>query len=355
MVRCGSNITLGKINFDFLTELTVKTAWRTMTDTAVITLPRAVINRYNLQHKRYVDIVKRGDAVSLAWGYDNNFLQGFAGFVTGNKPGMPMTIEMEDQMFQYKEQSVAPKSWSGTVQVSDVLTYLGITSFNLIGEIGIIGGFSITLKESTVSKVLVKLKDSIGFPIFFRDGVLNVGDPYQVQNPTIVNLQIGYNVIDWKLEFKDAADISLKVIAISNLANGKKLKVILGDPHGEVHTLNFGPLDVNTLILRAKALFSRLKYSGFRGTVTLFGEPYIQHGDIANFLDPENEITGQYWVDAVERKTGLGGIRQVVTIGVTADGQQKDLMQQYEQNIQALGKSIIAPSKNIVTPPDADF
>ena len=336
MVSCTSDIRLGSEQFDYLTELEVRTAWRTLTDTAALRMPRQVIHKYDLQHRKYDDIVRRGDKVDLQWGYDYNHPHRFQGYVTGNKPGMPMVIEMEDEMFRLKERSVDPKAFTGTVQVDDILKYIGVTDYELIGQVGVLGDFSIG-QDMTAAKVLLKLKDSIGFPVFYRDGRLHVGDPYQAQKPRVVNLKFGENVVDWNLEFKHADDIKLKVIAISKLKNGKKLKVILGDKDGEVHTLNFEPLDKETLKLRAKALFGKLKYTGYRGDLTLFGEPYVQHGEVVNFMDDEQEILGKYWTDAVNRTSNMVGVRQKVKIGVIADGGQEALMDEYTSKIQVIG------------------
>ena len=54
-------------------------------------------------------------------------------------------------------------------------------------------------------------------------------------------------------------------------------------------------------------------YTGFRGTFTTFGLPFIQQGDNAQLRDKKlPERNGLYRVKAVDYKGGVGGLRQTI-------------------------------------------
>ena len=218
-----------------------------------------------------------------------------------------------------KRRSVANKSWRAGVKVADVLQYIGFkpNEYELIGNgsIDIEGDF--TLRDcANAAQALMRLKEALPIAFFFRNGKLIVGDPYKIQKPNKVYLVFGYNIIDHALEYKRSEDVKIRIEAISKSDKGKDVKVIVGDHDGETHTYHVG-MNLNEEQVRkvAEANLSLFKWSGWRGTLTLFGEPVINHGDIAVLIDHTKEIEGSYWVDKVEITSGTGGIRQLVTIG----------------------------------------
>lgn len=317
MVICRTNIALGKYIYPYVCEVKIESTWKTLTDTATISLPKKSVHKQSGMSAQ--SLISIGDEVVVKIGYDDRITQRFSGYVTSIVPGMPMEFKCEDKMWQLKRRSVANKSWRAGVKVADVLQYIGFkpNEYELIGNgsIDIEGDF--TLRDcANAAQALMRLKEALPIAFFFRNGKLIVGDPYKIKKPNKVYLVFGYNIIDHALEFKKAEDVKIRIEAISKSDKGKDVKVIVGDQDGETHTYHVG-MNLNEAQVRkvAEANLSLFKWSGWRGTLTLFGEPVINHGDIAVLIDHTGEIEGSYWVDKVEITSGTGGIRQLVTIG----------------------------------------
>lgn len=314
-VSARTYIELGQYVYGYVCEVKVKSTWKNLTDTCTITMPKKAVHVRG--KKATQDLIKVGDKALVKFGYDNNLVERFKGYVSSVKPGMPMEFKLEDEMYNLKRMPVENKSWEDNVKVEDVLKYIGVKKYKLIGNGSIDIQGSFTLQDcKNAAQALIHLKDALPIAFFFRNGTLIVGDPYKVSNPKKVYLTFGYNVIDHSLEFKSKDDVKIKVEAISKHDTGKDVKVVVGDSGGETHTyhvgMNLKEADVRKI---AEANLDKFKWSGWRGKVTLFGEPVVNHGDIAVFNDPDKEIEGSYWIDEVESSSGTGGIRQELLIG----------------------------------------
>jgi hypothetical protein len=63
----------------------------------------------------------------------------------------------------------------------------------------------------------------------------------------------------------------------------------------------------------------RLRFDGYRGSITGFGLPATEHGDIAEITDPDYpERAGRYSIDKVIKTWGVGGSRRQSFIGPKA-------------------------------------
>jgi hypothetical protein len=185
--------------------------------------------------------------------------------------------------------------------------------------------FDVHLNKFIASKItgaqlLNQIKSDFGFPSFIRNGKLVVGKQYAdsgyKHHVVTFDNATNSNVADNSLEFTSKDDVKIKVTAISNLPSGEKHEVELGDPDGESRTLNFYDISEADLKAIAEKEMDRLQYDGYRGDLTLFGEPYVEHGDVIQLQnDQESDKTGSYWVDGVTYKFGVGGIRQSVKLG----------------------------------------
>lgn len=317
MVICNTNIELGDYIYPYICEVKIESSWKTLTDTCTISLPKMVTHKQSgLAAQRLVEV---GSEAVVSFGYDDRLRERFRGYVMNIKPGMPMEFKCEDKMWELKRKSVANKSWKAGVKVKDVLEYIGLkpSDYELIGNgsIDIEGDF--TLRDcANAAQALMRLKEALPLAFFFRNGKLVVGDPYRIQNPKKVYLAFGYNIIEHSLEYKSAEDVKVRVEAISKHDKGKDVKVVVGDQSGETHTYHVGMNLSETEVRKvAEANISLFKWSGWRGTLTLFGEPVVNHGDMVVLTDRTKEIEGSYWIDKVELTSGTDGIRQVITIG----------------------------------------
>lgn len=317
-VQLTCEIEAGKLFFEYVHDVRIKSTWKQLTDTCVIAQPRALKTKQGLG---IGDILKAGDNVLVKLGYNFANQQRFTGFVSRYTANTAVAeIHCEDEMWKLK-QTVLNKSWKSTT-VQEVVEYIksetGSTwEYDILGDSVEIG--AVKLEKISAAKVLEKLKTDFYQTCFFRKGKLIVGKPYEPE-PTKrrkVVLEYGRNVIDWKgLEYKRRDELRINVTAISNMPDGKKKEVKVGDSDGEQRTLNFYNLSEQALKQQAEALLERLKYEGFRGKVPLFGQPMVEHGDVVvikNERYPNKE--GEYFIDAVDIEFNTK-YRQVVELGL---------------------------------------
>lgn len=304
------NITIGQFEFDYVHKIEIVSGWESLTDTAVIMLPANL----KLDKNKLKDLIKKGDKVSINYGYDSNMYLAFEGFVSAVKPTIPIEIECEDLMWQLKQ-----------IQINDVAKNETITSFlsrNLPDYE--IDAFEVDLprfiaSKITAAKVLDQIKSDFGLRSFIRSGKITIGkqyDPNYAQEKFVV---LNETVKDDDLEYKSKEDVKIKITAISNMANGEKHEVEIGDEDGDSKTLNFYNVPMKQLKALAEKEAERLIYDGFRGGLTLFGEPFVRQGDILTIQDNEDsDKVGSYWIDEVTYEIGVDGYSQQIKLGARA-------------------------------------
>lgn len=308
------NIRIGSLTFDFVHQVTVQSTWMELTQTAMIILPAAL----KVDKNKLKDAIPKGSEVIVQVGYQSTGLtQIFKGFVARVHPKTPIEIECEDLMWKLKQIQVLENAKNETFQsyLSKVLPYK-------------VDCFDMSLPKFVVNKLTGAqlcdgLKKDYGFPIFVRNDKILVGKQYDPENAKrhkfIIDNVSNTNVKSQALEYTSKDDIKLKVTAISNLSNGKKIEVTIGDADGEERTLNFFDLQKPELETIATKEMERLRYDGFRGDFTAFGAPIVFHGDIAELInEQESDKSGSYWIDGVSYGYGVNGFEQVIKLGPKA-------------------------------------
>ncbi len=302
------HIEIGRLKFDQVVSVEVESAWKLLTDTATIVLPAHL----KINADELLKYVRYGDRVSVSVGYDGKVNRIFTGYVTELKPGVPVEIKCEDEMWKLKQQTV-----SGSfrrARLSDLIArFFGDyeTDYNDMS----IGNYYV--QNLTKAKVLEKLKSDFGMYAFFRDGRLVIGKIYS-PDATPKVFVLNENMISDDLVFKRKNEVRLKVKAISNMPDGSKVEIEIGDDDGEQRTLNFYDLSKTELKAAAERELERLKYDGWRGSFTAFGEPLVKHGEPVELRSKDegtNEKTGRYFVDKVVYNFGKDGYRQKIYLG----------------------------------------
>lgn len=305
-----SHITIGDYLFDFVHDVEVESSWQNQTSTAKIQLPAAL----RIDKNKLKETFPKGTEVVIKIGYKDSLNTVFEGFISRIHTTTPVMIECEDLMWKLKQIQVNENAKNESMQ-----TYL---SRVLNMEVDC---FDVHLQKFIANKItgaqlLNQIKSDYGFPAFFRGGKLVVGKQYAAAGyknhvVTFDNAR-NSNVASNSLEFMSKDDVKIKVTAISNLPSGEKHEVELGDPDGGSKTLNFFDISESDLKAIAEKEMERLQYDGYRGDLTLFMEPFVQHGDVITLQnDQENDKTGSYWIDGVTYKFGLSGGRQAVKLG----------------------------------------
>jgi hypothetical protein len=256
-------------------------------------------------------LIKKGDEVSISLGYDGLLKKEFQGYVSEVQAGSPTTIICQDAMWLLKRKPVS-KTFR-IVKLKELLDAITSDIQVVAAEIGL-GQFRI--KDATPVQVLEEIKKTYGLVSFFKGDTLYSGLPYPVIGQTH-NFEFGRNIIDQgtELSFVSKEDTRIRVKAISIKPDNTKIEVEVGDPEGELRTLNFYNLSQSDLKKMAEQEAEKLRYDGFRGSFMAFGQPSVQHGDIVRIADNKYNRSGQYIVKSVTKTVTIdGGYRQKIEI-----------------------------------------
>jgi len=89
-----------------------------------------------------------------------------------------------------------------------------------------------------------------------------------------------------------------------------------GDPEGEKRTLTYFNVSKEELTKFAQLEIDKLKFTGSRGKITVFGTPVVRHGDRVQLIDKAiPDRNGLYLCAKVETTFGLGRYRQQIELG----------------------------------------
>jgi len=308
----NSHISIGKLQFSWVASVDIVSSWQLFTDTAEIKLPAHLkINKDEL-----LGYLNFGDKVQIKLGYDDDLKTVFKGYVTDIEPGVPVTLKCEDEMWRLKQESITASARKMSVKKLLNQYYTGYKHRFINIELG-----AMVIDNLNKVKVLEQLKGSFGLYAFFRGDTLYVGKQYDTETARKHRFVLDYNIAGDSLAFKRKEQVRLKVKAIANQPDGSKLEITLGDDDGDTRTLNFYNLTKAELKKAAERELERLKYDGWRGSFTAFGQPLVRHGDVVRLEKQDqskDDKTGNYFVDKVSYHFGTDGFRQKISLGPKA-------------------------------------
>lgn len=300
------------ITFKSVNSFRTDKSWQHLTDTCEFIIAKTL---YFEEKGRVFELVKSGDPFYLEAGYNGEYFREFTGFVSEILDDLPVVFKCEDNMYKLKRVPVN-KTFSG-ITLKTLLTSIVPKEFKIDCADVVLGDF--VFKHYTVAQVLQELKDNYGLYSYFIDDTLVSGKIY-TDNPQqqTVKYQFNKNIIANDLKYRRADDYPVKVTIRSHLQNGKRKKVTVGDPEGvEAKLVVCNVADETALKKLAEKELARLKYDGYRGTLTGFGIPYVTHGYTANIVNLSNaDRNGNYYIDQVVTQFfDQGAIRRVSTVG----------------------------------------
>lgn len=297
--------------FDKVASVEITRDIDTLTDTCVLQLPKKITWQGESSNP-----LKRGDEVTVWLGYDDELQFAFRGFVTTLGLKTPITISCEDYMFKLKQQAAVKKAYkSATLEQILKDQNLGI-KYKVFGEQSI-GQYRVT--ADTVSGLLGHLKDHGGVRSFIRiendEPVLYVGVLFEHDKTHKQVFATGVNLIDdSQLKVQNAADVKIKIKAVSLMPNNKKVRVEVGDTDGETRTLHAYNKKEKELKAWAEQELKRLKRGGLTGSFTTFGAELVDKLDNVG-VKIDGERKGVYQTQKNVIKYSTGGFRQEITIG----------------------------------------
>lgn len=296
---------------DFVTAVEITRDTEKLTAEAKITIPKRI--KWNGSP----DIpVRRGDAVRISLGYDDNLQLVFVGYVRDVGFKTPVVITCEDDMFKLKQMPAQKKAYR-SVTLETLLKDQGIKyRLNIMGEQSL-GAYRVT--ADTVASLLGKLSEQ-GVRSFFRyeDGepVLYCGVLFERDSTPSQVFKTGLNIIsDQSLQQQKAENMRLRVKAVSLMPNNKKIKVEVGDADGEHRTLHTYNKTESELKAWAEQEVKRLKRDGLTGSFTTFGASPVDCLDAIGLVI-DGKKAGVYQVKKNVIKYGDGGYRHEITLGL---------------------------------------
>ena len=305
MYRLSFQLDTARVQLQGLHEVQIQSSVHEMTDTAVLRLPGNV----GLSGGSLKNTFQEGDAVQIQLGYDEVLHSVFKGYITKMTHSIPLVLHLEDEMYALKKRAVLPMQFREK-PLAVVLAYLGISKYK--AENIALGNFTIDMSMNTVAKVLAKIKEKYNVTVFFRAGILHVGNAYTGGKNHKFHIQS--QIIDTDLNYCMPSSIPLQVEIQWQLPNGEVLNHCVGKAGGEKQVITFTGLNPLDLANTAKRAYEKLTKSGFQGEITTFGTPCVQHGDTVELLDDLGEKTGKYSVEAVKRSFGTNGYRQTLSL-----------------------------------------
>ncbi len=311
MFRLVSDISIGVYDFSAVVEVEVASGWDELTDTCTLTFPRKAIWRGKALASGADPLLKRGDQVTVRLGYDETIGQVFEGYISKLMADIPVKIECQDAAYLLKRGTVS-MSWR-EVKLDALLKAVLPSQVPFTALDVNLGQFRIS--KATPAEVLAYLREKYLLKSWFRGGRLYCGFAYvpELQRTHVIRFE--RNVVSHNLEYLRKDDVKIKLKAISMKPDNKKVDYETGDPEGEQRTLHFYNVSEATLKELANKEIERLKYEGYRGSLTTFLVPQIQHGDVVDLRSVEYpERDGRYFVRSVKTSFGMNGGRQTIEL-----------------------------------------
>lgn len=309
MVRLTSKITVGTYVLAGCIQVDIESSWETLTDTCNISLPSFIRHQNKNVSLAESNIIKRGDAIKVELGYDDANEVVFEGFVRKVQAGSPVVVECEDYAYLLKRETKTVSFSSVTLQ--SLLQQIVPPTIQVRAADVSLGQFRIS--KATPAQVLDEIKNTYALQSWMRGRTLYAGLAYFDVPATTKKFIFQENIVEDELVYSKKEEIKLKVKAISMMPNNSKIETEVGDAEGEQRTLHFYNLPLADLKKAAEAEIDKLRFDGYRGSFTAFGQPFVQHGDIVEISDNRYNRSGNYYVKSVVRSFGMGGYRQIIT------------------------------------------
>ena len=300
-----------------ISEVEIESSWKMICSTAQVVLPR---NIKDFNQNKVKDWFKRGDKVEiyLCYGFDEDLILEFSGYITQVSADYPITIKLEDEMWRLKQ---IPVNFSSKNEKLKSFVQKYVTDYPILIDAEVPLG-AINIKNKTLGEVFKKFQEDLSLYPFIRNGKLVVAKPYSDVTDKIPVFDLEKNCVSNDLNYLSKEERTVKVIAesVQNFAKTKKkLKFELGDPDPKT-TINktLSVTTLNDLQAEVRRIYDLYKKEGFDGSFTTFGTPSVQHGQKVKITSSlYNDREGIYYIDSIKKKFSRDGYRQEIELGPT--------------------------------------
>jgi len=183
----------------FLNSVSIKSSFRTLTDTCEVVIPR--VDHWIINDSRYInnasivdpnlfkdtDFFSQGNIVRVYLGYDFQDKLMFQGYITEVVAKSPITLKLEDAMWLLKRKVISktylPAEGQTEIRLSDfiydIIDGTGVELDQSTKDIAedITFGAYFRAKQSSVARIMADIQDR-GLSVFVEDGKLVIGRTY---------------------------------------------------------------------------------------------------------------------------------------------------------------------------------
>lgn len=313
MVRFMYDIEVNrKFKLAFFSELTIDSSWKTVADKAIIKLG-------GLKQGMVLPL-EQGMPIAIKLGYDGVLREEFVGYISELAPiSSAYEIRCEDGFFPLKKQFFegAWKKVGLKALLSAIVEGTPITLDKSLPDI-VFGPYR--LPATSKYGALEKLSRDLGLAIYFRNGVLFAGLPYQEGFSSVKKkVYLWGGSMPNNLVWASSENTKAQVKAIGILPSGKRISVTVGEKSAPVTTQYFYNIDdVKELERRATAALKQVHYEGYSGSLTDFGGfQKVMHSEAVDLIDKQYpKRAGSYLVEATKIKVSpTGGYRREIFLG----------------------------------------
>lgn len=304
---------IGSLQIRRVNQIRIESSFKDLTSRAEILLPKNVNLFQNYQVKSFF---RHGHRVEIKFGYDNNLLTEFTGYIIKVGADVPIKLICENEMWKLKQIKVNYVNNKTTLQ--ELLKTI-CPGYEIDALEGVALG-SLRLKQTTVAKVLEVLNNEFGLYSYMKGKTLVCGK-YFSDDTDLASVKFNLDrIAQNSLQYSVADDLLVKVKGTSVKTNGDKIVFEFGEDGGDQLDLTYINIptkeDLKPLVMND---YNNRKVDGFTGSFTSFGAPTIEHGmkaEISSVSYPERN--GTYYVESVTKEFGFGGIRRVVSLNKRA-------------------------------------
>lgn len=311
MLKMNHELTIGNYTIKGLSAVEIKSSWEDMTDMCKITIPKKL--KWKGQPIAWSEnpIFKKEDLVTLSLGYDDRLHEVFKGYLTAIHTDRPIILDCQDEMLMLKKNNFQNTYRNVTLSqlLADMLKPIGV-KYEVVADYDF---GKLRIDNASIAKVLSDLRKDYFLKFFFRDGIFYAGLPYVAKLQSRHVIRFNRHVVEENLEYVRKDDVKINLKCVILYPNGKTKSFEVGDSEGETRTFHKYDIPVEEMKRLAEIEIERLRYDGYRGSLTVFGEPHIKHGDIVQFInDEEPERTGEYLIKRVDVTFSESGYRQII-------------------------------------------
>lgn len=307
----------GDIAFRGCTDIRIKRSVGSMIDTCVLKLPtsaRLTNGQAVTDFAEAGKLFSRGDKIVVKLGYNGQMEREFEGYIKAISFTTPLEVECEGYAYRLRKKNIK-HSWK-QVELRALCAYLvADTGIKLSSKIPGLIIENYQVHDATALKVLEDIVSKYKLTAYFNFDTLYIGLEEGALDGEVA-YGIGYNTADVNsLKYQHEDDVRMKVVAKTTKKDGERTLYEVGDPDGEVREIIVKPETMGRIKELANDHLRKFKYTGYRGSLSGFLQPYAAPGYSCKIIDPRyQERNGRYFVHAVEVSYGMSGARRIVEL-----------------------------------------